>query len=82
MSQMFKTILAGIAAVAIASVAIAETAAPKSAAVETKKPILQKMDQNQDGKVTKKEHQSRLKEWFKKLDKKADGKEDIKIKEL
>ena len=74
MRQMFKTILAGIAAVAIASVVVAQTPAPKSAAVETKKPILQKMDQNQDGKVTKKEHQSRLKEWFKKLDKKADGK--------
>jgi len=74
MRQMFKTILAGIAVVAIASVVVAENPAPKSAAVETKKPILHKMDQNQDGKVTKKEHLSRLKEWFKELDKKVDSK--------
>ncbi|MFC1454273.1 hypothetical protein ACFLQL_03740, partial [Verrucomicrobiota bacterium] len=69
---MFKTIFAGIAVVAIASVVVAETPAAESATAQ--KSIFQKMDQNQDGKVTKKEHLSRLKEWFKKLDKKADGK--------
>lgn len=79
MSQMLKTVFAGTAAVVIASVVLAQTPTPDSAstqpkAAQTQKSVFEKMDKNNDGKVTTEEHQARLKEWFKELDKNGDGK--------
>lgn len=79
MSQMLKTVFAGTAAVVIASVVLAQNPTPDSAltqpkAAQTQKSVFQKMDKNNNGKVTTEEHQARLKEWFKELDKNNDGK--------
>ena len=79
MCQMFKTLFAGAVAVVIASAVLAQNPAPDSTstqpkAEQTQKSVFQKMDRNNDGKVTAEEHQIRLKEWFKEMDKNGDGK--------
>ena len=78
MKQMFKKAFAGTAAVVIASVVIAQNPSAEPAATQPKaaqgqQSVLQKMDRNNDGKATAEEHQARLKEWFKELDKNGDG---------
>ncbi len=79
MSEMLKTFFAATAAVMIASVVLAQAPATDAAATTPKadqaqKSVFQKMDRNNDGKVTTDEHQARLKEWLKELDKNNDGK--------
>lgn len=79
MRQLLKTVFAGTAAVVIASVVLAQNPAPDAASTQPKaaqaqQSVFQKMDKNNDGKVTAEEHQARLKEWFKELDKNGDGK--------
>lgn len=79
MSQMFKTSFAGTVAVVIASAVLAQAPAADATSTQpkaepTQKSVFQKMDRNNDGKVTAAEHQIRLKEWFKEMDKNGDGK--------
>ena len=86
MSQMLKWAVAGVVAVAMTSVVCAQeqaadtkatevkAAAPEKAAVQIVKSVFQKMDANNDGKLTAEEQQDRRKEWFKELDANGDGK--------
>lgn len=79
MSQLPMKVFAGIAVAAFAAVVLAQNPAPEAAPAQPKaepaaKSILQKMDRNNDGKVTAEEHELRLKEWLKELDKNGDGK--------
>lgn len=80
MSQIFKWAVAGMAAVAMTSVVCAQEPAAATKATEVKadaplaKSVFQKMDANNDGKVTAEERQAERRDWFKQLDANGDGK--------
>jgi len=76
---MFQWLMMGAATMVWTSVAVAadqpaDTQAPAAKSAEPRKIIWQKMDPNQDGKVTADEQKAGIKKWFKELDANNDGK--------
>ena len=73
MSRMLKWSVAGMAAIVITFAGCAPDK-PTAAKPNAAKSIYQKIDANNDGKLTSDEHKSRLKKWFEELDADKDGK--------